>query len=373
VKAVRQGKIDGPGWTEDVSDRQISHFRLNAQAGRVLTEHAPGKIVTTEFLSQLTRAQLELFYQTSIDADGARRTDGTDGAVMAQKNRAGLEAFQVACALTGRAAVVRGPNAAGMYHASIRVKPFVKPKGHANQIRETTADLVWCVQTPNKTWFARRDGTCYFTGNTVEQSTLQVIEALRPWLVRLETAVNDIMPSNRYIRFNSDAMLKTDLKTRTEIYAQQRAIGLRSIDELRRQEDMEPLPGIAGGETIPLEVMVAMSRSIRGIPDSMMDQITLEVDLVADRLQKLKAQGIAAPGVEPSAPSPESVLGNAVGNLRSLRDFPGIDPDDAADLDFAREYLRARRRKRAQREGPEYIGPWIAPDKASSNGNGRAH
>jgi len=34
-----------------------------------------------------------------------------------------------------------------------------------------TADLVWCVQTPNRTWFARRDGACYFTGNTIVWAT----------------------------------------------------------------------------------------------------------------------------------------------------------------------------------------------------------
>jgi hypothetical protein len=168
VALVRRGKMDGPGWTEDVGDRRISHFRLNAQAGRILTEHAPGKVVTTEFLSQLTGAQLELFYQLSIDADGFRRPDGTDGAVLAQRDRARLEAYQVACALTGRAGVIRGPDSNGMYHMSIRVKPFVKPRGHAHYVSHDTEPLVWCVQTPNRTWFARRNGTCYFTGITVE-------------------------------------------------------------------------------------------------------------------------------------------------------------------------------------------------------------
>jgi HK97 family phage portal protein len=117
---------------------------------------------------------------------------------------------------------------------------------------------------PDRIGGTRGDSLTY---NTVEQSTLQVIEALRPWLVRLETAFFDILPSNRYCRFDSDALLKTDLKTRTEIYKLQRDMGLRTTDELRDLEDLEPLPGKAGGENIPLEVMVAMSRSIRGIPN----------------------------------------------------------------------------------------------------------
>jgi len=76
----------------------------------------------------------------------------------------------VACALTGRAGVICGRNSRDMYHMSIRVKPFVKPRGQAHQVSHGTEPLVWCVQIPNRTWFARRNGTCYFTGNMVEQS-----------------------------------------------------------------------------------------------------------------------------------------------------------------------------------------------------------
>jgi hypothetical protein len=48
----------------------------------------------------------------------------------------------------------------------------VKPRGHAHYVSHGMETLVRCVQTPNRTWFARRNGTCYFTGNTIEQSTL---------------------------------------------------------------------------------------------------------------------------------------------------------------------------------------------------------
>ena len=102
--------------------------------------------------------------------------------------------------------------------------------------------------------------------STQEQSALQIIEALRPWLVRLETAFYSLIPANRYVRFNSDALLKTDLKTRTEIYYAQRKMGLRNVDEMRELEDLEPLPGPAGGENIPLDVMVAMARASGASP-----------------------------------------------------------------------------------------------------------
>jgi HK97 family phage portal protein len=206
---------------------------------------------------------------------------------------------------------------------------------------------------PDRVGGRRGDSLTY---NTVEQSTLQVIEALRPWLVRLESAFFNLMPQHRYCRFNSDALLKTDLKTRTDIYKIQRDIGLYTTDELREQEDREPLPGKAGGETIPLEVMIAMARSIRGIPNSMLPGLTLEMDLAADRLLKLQSQGIAAPAVEPSAQSPEQLLGAMISAQRGARQRgPAIEP--------------------------EFVGPWVPDERelaaavsgSNGNGNGRAH
>jgi HK97 family phage portal protein len=245
-------------------------------------------------------------------------------------------------------------------------KPVVVPPSEsqflqATQMNATQIAAVYGLP-PDRVGGNRGDSLTY---NTVEMSTLQIIEALRPWLVRLETAFFDIIPSNRYVRFNTDALLKTDLKTRTEIYAQQRSIGMRTTDEIRDLEDLPPLPGAAGGETIPLDVMVAMSRSIRAIPTSMMEGLTLEIDLIAAKLEKLQTEGIAAPDVPgvPVAPSPEAMLGQSVGAVRSAA---GLDPETLADEAFIRAFLAERRKRRVQAAGPEYIGPWLSgqPDLA---------
>jgi HK97 family phage portal protein len=196
------------------------------------------------------------------------------------------------------------------------------------------------------------------TYSSVEQSTLQIIEALRPWLVRLETAFFDILPASRYCRFDSDALLKTDLATRTNIYQVQRNIGMRSIDELRDLEDMEPLPGKAGGEFIPLEVMVAMARSIRGIPNSMLGSITLEMDLAAAKLEQLQKEDIAQPDVpgQPVVPPTSQMLGQIVASQRSG------DPGERRDAQLILDFLAARRQyKKMPRIEPEYIGAWM-PD-----------
>jgi hypothetical protein len=182
-----------------------------------------------------------------------------------------------------------------------------------------------------------------------------VIEALRPWLVRLETAFFDILPANRYCRFDSDALLKTDTKTRTEIYYSQRKMGLRTTDELRDLEDLEPLPGKAGGENIPLDVMVAMARSIRGIPNSMIGSITLEMDLAADKLQELQREGLAKPDdlTQPAVSGPDQMLGQIIAATRSR------NPGERADANLVWDYLASRRGGSMPRIGPEYVGAWI--------------
>jgi hypothetical protein len=251
-------------------------------------------------------------------------------------------------------------------------KPIVVPPGEA-QFVETlrmNATLLASVYglPPDRVGGTRGDSLTY---NTVEQSTLQVIEALRPWMVRLETAFFDLLPANRYVRFNPDALLKTDLKTRTDIYQVQRNIGLMNIDEMRDMEDLPPLPNQAGGENIPLEVVIAMARSIRGIPKSMLPGIVLEMDLAADRLEKLQKEGSAAPNVEPSANSPATVLGHILGQQRDISD---LNTDDVIDI------LRraAREGKNSMKKAPDFIGPWIPSDHElarmnGANGNGNGH
>jgi HK97 family phage portal protein len=215
---------------------------------------------------------------------------------------------------------------------------------------------------PDRIGGSRGDSMTY---STVEQGALQVIEALRPWLVRLETAFFDIIPANRYVRFDSDALLKTDTKTRAEIYQIQRHIGLRTTDELRDLEDLEPLPGKAGEENIPQDVMVAMARSIRGIPNSMISHITLEMDLAADKLQELQREGLAKPDdpAQPAVPGPDQMLGQIVAATRSR------DPGERADANLVWDYLASRRGGRGMpRTGPEYVGAWIPTRHELVNG-----
>jgi HK97 family phage portal protein len=77
----------------------------------------------------------------------------------------------------------------------------------------------------------------------VEQRSLDFLTyTINPWLVRLETALTDLVPRGQYVKFNAGGLLRTDLKTRYESYEIGLRAGFLTVDEVRELEDREPLP-----------------------------------------------------------------------------------------------------------------------------------
>jgi HK97 family phage portal protein len=66
--------------------------------------------------------------------------------------------------------------------------------------------------------------------------------SMAPWLVRLETGLTDLLPRNTYAKFNTGALLRTDLRTRYESYKLGLEGGWLTLDEIRELEDRPPLP-----------------------------------------------------------------------------------------------------------------------------------
>lgn len=200
---------------------------------------------------------------------------------------------------------------------------------------------------PNRVGGKTGDSLTY---NTTEQNQLQVIEALRPWLVRLEYAFSDLLPSRRIVSFNTDALLKTDLKTRTEIYQIQRNMGLRSTDELRELEDLPPLPGGAGNESLPLQLMVSMAQRAGALPKSMLDQVVLLIDLAGKKLEDYAKEGLTKPStvdqVDPDtgqksgpANDPGQFYANMINSY--ARELEALGQHNAADILRKPETIRA--------------------------------
>ena len=72
----------------------------------------------------------------------------------------------------------------------------------------------------------------------------------RTWITRLEAAWSRLT-ADTYLKFTPDAVVRTDTKTRFEVYKMARDIGMRNVDELRALEDLEPLPDGEGAAFTP--------------------------------------------------------------------------------------------------------------------------
>jgi len=130
--------------------------------GGILATHAPNRVPTMAFLRSLTEAQVNLFVDVSMKADGW-------GSAMAQKDRAATEAFLVAVTLAGKAASF------GLHHSgekcpmwTVRIRKSQAMWPHRLRRVILHDGPVWCVTTPSYTWLARRRGTVWWTGNSAE-------------------------------------------------------------------------------------------------------------------------------------------------------------------------------------------------------------
>lgn len=158
----RLGRVtDGaPRWREAV-DGDNAVFWFSADLGRELLACAPNLIPSLVWIDELTSAQLTLFVDTALDGDGHRYGGGK--AVFGQKVKESAEAFLFAAILDGRSATL----VSGVDHrVHLRSRHVFKPS-RCTKIDHVGEQVVWCVTVPNGSWFARRNGRTYFTGNCI--------------------------------------------------------------------------------------------------------------------------------------------------------------------------------------------------------------
>jgi len=79
----------------------------------------------------------------------------------------------------------------------------------------------------------------------VEQRALDFLTfGLRPWLVRLETALSALLSSTTTVKFNATALVRTDLLTRYQAHESAIRAGWKLRSEVRELEDLPPIAGI---------------------------------------------------------------------------------------------------------------------------------
>ncbi len=186
-------------WYEKPRPGEMIGFYLKGEAARSLfSVTTRNKAPLPSFLMSLTQAQLNLFISRCLDGDGHRQKTPSKGGKTpsrwwAQTDLQSVGMFEMACALAGIATNentgIIDPGRYGQETPSTRISllhsSIAKPvdaarvaRFHANRerVRNTRPAVdeeiefdgpVWCPTTPSGTWLARRNGTVYFTGNSI--------------------------------------------------------------------------------------------------------------------------------------------------------------------------------------------------------------
>ncbi|MPZ89611.1 MAG: phage portal protein [Nitriliruptorales bacterium] len=95
------------------------------------------------------------------------------------------------------------------------------------------------------------------TYENVEAQTIHfIVFTLLPWVRKLEDAFDQLIPEGVFVRFNLDSMVRTDLRTRHEVFQIDRRIGLKTVNELRTLEDNDPLADPIADSALPLNALV---------------------------------------------------------------------------------------------------------------------
>ncbi|HHT9145265.1 MAG TPA: portal protein [Candidatus Wunengus sp. YC61] len=152
-------------------------FSISGDLGRLLRKMFPNKTLTYEFINLLTIKQLNLLRNALIDGDGNRREDGERYFTVKAKE---VDMFQYICILLGENAhatkYIRSKNKNHQDYWEVRIKTskFTTPlaptgfnKRNENAVTRLQYEgVVWCPNTENETFIARRNGTVYVTGNS---------------------------------------------------------------------------------------------------------------------------------------------------------------------------------------------------------------
>jgi HK97 family phage portal protein len=158
-----------------------------------------------------------------------------------------------------------------VYGRDWEYKPVAVPPNEAQfveamQLNATQIASVYGVP-PHRVGGVRGDSMTYT--NVEAEGIAMIADTLDPWLVRLETALDDVLPALQTAVFNRNSRNRTDITTRFNSYRAARDIGLMNVDEIRAIEDLPPLPkptdpsDYDGTDYTPLQIQVAAARGLK--------------------------------------------------------------------------------------------------------------
>lgn len=161
---------EGATWREGKARTNgQSTFYLGKGVVDALQDVAPDKAITPEFLCSLTYNQARMFRETLIAADGHVRRNSVRWTQVDQGRR---DSYQMLCAMLGIRSNLTSCGEKVQEHQS----RYIGAEATARTAQRVYAEdgKIWCPTVEDGVWFARRNGSTFWTGNTAPDGTRMV-------------------------------------------------------------------------------------------------------------------------------------------------------------------------------------------------------
>lgn len=136
---------------------------------------------------------------------------------------------------------------AGMRYQPIQISPEESQFLDTLQANGAQIARIYGLR-PEDIGFKSGDSMTY--ANVEQRQIDRLVYPINQWVLRLEEAVNDLLPNGTYVKHNVDALIRVDLKTRYQVHQIALRNGVRTRNEVRDLEELPPLEG--GDEPLPV-------------------------------------------------------------------------------------------------------------------------
>lgn len=110
-------------------------------------------------------------------------------------------------------------------------------------IRATQVDICMSMGVPPEMLGIATSGQSVTYANRDGRMLDVLTTTLNPRLVVIQEALSSVLPGPQFVRFNTGALLRSDLGTRYASYVSAAKVGLLTVNEMRELEDRKPFPG----------------------------------------------------------------------------------------------------------------------------------
>lgn len=136
----------------------------------------------------------------------------------------------------------------------LEYKPLMVPPEESQfiQTMKATTNQIASIYGIPPEMIGGESGSSMTYSNVEQQAINFVMHTLRPYVTKLESAFDRLLPQGQFVRFNVDALIRADLSTRYAAHAIGLQNGFLNRDEVRALEDRPPIPGGKGQQYAPI-------------------------------------------------------------------------------------------------------------------------